>query len=221
MHSGGKFSFSRHDETVLASLGRAVTPVFHPMGIQRENWQAVVSLFTGVVAKEVVVGTMNTLYSQQGAQAFDKDAFSFWGGIGGAFRSFYESFTQINIRQVINPFTANLADGEMSKVSLGNLVKAFGTPLAAFSFLVFVLLYVPCVATIGATRQESTGRWALVSVLWSMAVAYSFAVIIFQLGHLFVAPVESLRWILFSGIFLYGAYLLLAFSSASWGRLSP
>ena len=47
---------------LLAS--RVMTPVFAPMGIQENNWPAVVGIFSGILAKEVVVGTLDALYSR-------------------------------------------------------------------------------------------------------------------------------------------------------------
>ena len=53
-------------QSILSAFGRLVTPLFAPMGIHQDNWPATVGLLTGVLAKEVVVGTLNTLYSQLG-----------------------------------------------------------------------------------------------------------------------------------------------------------
>ena len=57
-----------HRQSLLSAIGRTLTPVFAPMGIANENWPATVGIFTGVFAKEVVVGTLNALYANM-AQA--------------------------------------------------------------------------------------------------------------------------------------------------------
>jgi len=49
---------------VLSEIGRTLTPIFKPMGIQEDNWPATVGIFTGILAKEVVVGTLDALYEQ-------------------------------------------------------------------------------------------------------------------------------------------------------------
>ena len=51
--------------SILSEVGRVVTPVFKPIGIKQDNWQATVGLMTGITAKEVIVGTLNTLYTQK------------------------------------------------------------------------------------------------------------------------------------------------------------
>lgn len=51
------------ENSLLSVIGKAITPVFEPFGVEEDNWPASVSLFTGLLAKEAVIGTMNSLYS--------------------------------------------------------------------------------------------------------------------------------------------------------------
>ncbi len=57
------------ENSLLSIIGKAITPVFEPFGVEKENWPASVSLFTGLLAKEAVIGTMNSLYSMAGENA--------------------------------------------------------------------------------------------------------------------------------------------------------
>ncbi|HCF3107489.1 TPA: ferrous iron transport protein B, partial [Pseudomonas aeruginosa] len=59
--------------SALASVSQRLTPLLAPLGVQPDNWQATVGLVTGAMAKEVVVGTLNTLYTAEQIQgeAFD------------------------------------------------------------------------------------------------------------------------------------------------------
>ena len=73
-----------------------------------------------------------------------------------------------------------------SSVVAGALSGTFATPLAAFAFLVFILLYVPCVAAVSAIRKEMNSlKWTLRSVGWQIAVAYIVSLLVFQIGRLF------------------------------------
>ena len=54
------------ENSLLSVIGKAITPVFEPFGVEKENWPASVALFTGLLAKEAVIGTMNSLYSMAG-----------------------------------------------------------------------------------------------------------------------------------------------------------
>lgn len=64
------------DNSLLSVFGQWIQPVFAPMGIFPDNWPAVVGLITGMLAKEVVVGSLNSMYASMGsvtglAQGFD------------------------------------------------------------------------------------------------------------------------------------------------------
>jgi ferrous iron transport protein B len=60
------------------------------------------------------------------------------------------------------------------------------TPLSAFSYLVFILLYIPCVAAVSTMFKEMNSvKWTVFSMLWQLAVAYTMSLLVFQIGHLF------------------------------------
>ena len=61
------------ENSLLSVIGKAITPVFEPFGVEKENWPASVSLFTGLLAKEAVIGTMNSLYSMVGENEDERD----------------------------------------------------------------------------------------------------------------------------------------------------
>lgn len=62
MGTDGTWGHEDTNESVLSEIGRTIVPVLEPMGVSEENWPAAVGIFTGVLAKEAVVGTMNSLY---------------------------------------------------------------------------------------------------------------------------------------------------------------
>ena len=98
-----------NQESLLSGAGKLVTPVFRPMGLKQENWPATVGLFTGLLAKEVVVGTLNTLYSQVGHLHQEKQDFSFWGGLKAAADSVPDNLSQLPAA-LKNPVLASLTD---------------------------------------------------------------------------------------------------------------
>jgi ferrous iron transport protein B len=55
----GSIGETDSDASVLAAASRAATPLFAPMGIEADNWPAVLGIFSGVLAKEVIVGTLD------------------------------------------------------------------------------------------------------------------------------------------------------------------
>ena len=62
----GSFGNDNNEKSVLSAVGTVITPVFEPFGVERDNWPASVALFTGLFAKEAIVGTLNSLYAIEG-----------------------------------------------------------------------------------------------------------------------------------------------------------
>ncbi|MDE4988630.1 ferrous iron transport protein B, partial [Francisella tularensis subsp. holarctica] len=75
---------------------------------------------------------------------------------------------------------------------MGNMVTKFGSLSAAFAYLLIVLLYIPCISVVGAKVRESTRGWAILSVLWSVYIAYVAAVVIYQLLNIAEHPSSSI-----------------------------
>ena len=189
----GNISIDGSRSSLLSEVGKNMTPIFEPMGIKQDNWPATVGLLTGVLAKEVVVGTLNTLYTQAQVDNLELDNkdFNFKQELSGAAYQAIANFKGLSWSSFANPFTANEADGYMDRTTMGTMVTSFGSTSAAFAYLLFVLLYVPCVATIGAMAREGGKGWAWLSVIWSTALAYGAAVIVYQCSQIFNAPLTA------------------------------
>ncbi len=67
---------------------------------------------------------------------------------------------------------------------LNQVLGTVFTPVSAYSFLLMTLLYLPCLATIAAIKQEAGVKWAAVSAIWSLLVGWSAATIFYQLASL-------------------------------------
>lgn len=182
-------------ESLLAVVGQWLTPIFAPMGIHQDNWPATVGLLTGVLAKEVVVGTLNSLYSQLGHLAsMPTDVFNFWGGLREAFMSIPANLSQIG-SSLGNPVLAKAPVHTLSQDVYGLMYQRFDGRVGAIAYLLFVLLYFPCVSTIGAMMRELHRGWAVFSVLWTTGVAYGAAVCFYQLATCMRHPLSSFAWV--------------------------
>ncbi len=146
----------------LERAGKAITPVFAPMGITSANWPATVGLVTGVIAKESVVGTLDALYGQMGPERGDPH-----DPVTGA-----------------TPHAAHgeepYADGGSRPGVLDAMRHHFGSSAAAFAYLLFVLLYVPCVATLAALRREAGWGWTSFSMVYQTLLAWVTATLFYQ-----------------------------------------
>lgn len=195
---------STQHQTVLAKIGQTITPAFRPMGIRDENWPATVGLLTGVLSKEVVIATLNTLYSQDAAVENVADQ-SVLAGLYRAVVSVPQNIFSLK-DSVANPVLASAPIEESSSSVYGVMYERFGSSLAAFSYLLFILLYVPCISATAAMVRELNRGWALFSVFWTTGVAYGTAVLFYQLAQIGEHFVESLSWTLgisacFSAVF--------------------
>jgi len=164
----GSFGNENSEHSVLSAFSRAVTPLFHPMGITDGNWPATLGLITGIFGKELVVGTLNTFY-----------------GAGGA-----------------DPAAAMLA--------------AFDGQSGAFAYLLFVLIYSPCVAAIAAIQRETGWKWMTFSVMYLTALAWTLATLFYQIATFAAHPAQSTIWC--GAILLTGLLFVFTLKLVSRGR---
>ena len=181
-------------DSALASVSKVITPLLIPVGVQPDNWQATVGLVTGAMAKEVVVGTLNTLYTAEAiADApFDPAAFSLGGELKQAVVETWQGVKEtFSLSVLFNPIEASKGDGDMASGAMSTMGSKFGSVAAAYSYLIFVLLYVPCLSAMGAIAREAGRNWMLFSVAWGLNVAYSLATLFYQTASFRAHPAFS------------------------------
>jgi ferrous iron transport protein B len=171
-------------DSYFGQASAAVAPVFAPAGFG--TWQATGALATGFIAKEVVVSTMGQIYvGGEGTEDAEgptptvgedvaEIALGFAAAVDGAAR------TTVSLVPGIDLMPA--AETEPEDTQLSAALQAAFTPLVATGFLVFVLLYTPCVATLAALRDEFGWRWAALSGAYQFGIAWLVAVLVFQVG---------------------------------------
>ncbi|QKN80152.1 Fe(2+) transporter permease subunit FeoB [Scandinavium goeteborgense] len=187
------------NDSALASVSRVITPLFKPIGVHEDNWQATVGLFTGAMAKEVVVGTLNTLYTAENIQQeeFNPADFNLLDELGAAAGETWQSLKDtFSLSVLANPIEASKGDGEMATGAMGVMSSKFGSAAAAYSYLIFVLLYIPCISVMGAIARESSRGWMGFSVLWGLNIAYSLSTLFYQVASYNQHPRYSLTCIL-------------------------
>lgn len=197
------------NDSALASVSRTITPIFKPIGVHEDNWQATVGLFTGAMAKEVVVGTLNTLYTAENIQeeAFNPAEFHPGDELASAVSETWQSLKDtFSLSVLANPIEASKGDGEMATGAMGVMSEKFGSPSAAYSYLIFVLLYIPCISVMGAIARESSRGWMGFSILWGLNIAYSLATVFYQTVNYSQHPRYSLICLL--AVVLFNVVLL-------------
>lgn len=169
-------------DSYLGQAGQVLAPALAPIGFG--TWQAASSLVTGVIAKEIVVGTMGEIYApkkdeKKETKPFVEELKEVGVSFGGAVKE--------SISNVVSTFgIASLSPEEKEdRASLKETVRQTFTPLSAYSFMVFVLLYMPCVVVAIAMRQEfGSWKWFGVAFLYQSILAWGAAFIVYQGGTL-------------------------------------
>jgi len=196
----GSFGHEDSQESLLSVASQQVTPLFAPMGIEQDNWPATVGIITGIFAKEAVVGTLNSLYSSAGSGDETLAPFS---------DTFIEALTTIpqNLLGIApeDPLSIDVGSVEnidtaaeelaVDKSTFSALQSGFSGQVAAFSYLLFILLYTPCVAAMGALVNEFGMKWARFAALWTFALAYGAATVVYQGATFAKHPLQSTVWI--------------------------
>lgn len=212
----GSLGQENSNKSVLSEIGRGLTPAFKPMGIEKDNWPATVGIFTGVLAKEAVVGTLDALYSQLAttdAAPSDKASFNLKDALLAAYSTVPENLSAIaynlldplglNIGSV-NDMASAASEQEVKTDTFAAMQHSFDGKAGAFAYLLFILLYAPCVAATAAIYRETNTGWTLFVVFWTTGIAYMTATIFYQAMTYSQHPEYSLVWI--SGLII--AFLL-------------
>ena len=242
----GSFGNDNNEKSVLSAVGTVITPVFEPFGVERDNWPASVALFTGLFAKEAIVGTLNSLYAIEGtdpstgtstssvyhsgtlkdvageagavAEAPENAAlrqaqgpessFSLKSTVKDALVSVPTNLVEV-FTSIANPLGVKDAIGESE--SAGN-EGAYKTMLAHFNlgrfqvlaYLLFILLYVPCLAAMGTAFRELGRFYGTLMMVLQTVIGWSLSVLFFQVtcGH-------STAWIVTSVALLAGVIVAL------------
>jgi len=188
---GGDGAFAQTDieHSLFSHAAKLAAPAFRPLGFG--SWEATGALFTGFVAKEVVVSTMAQIYAvapsedQTEPTGFVQDA----ADIGAGFVS--AAVDTLRALPLIIGLDLRDQDSQTQQTDLMVAIRAgfqrisggHGA-LAALAFMVFVLVYTPCMAAISAERQEFGSRVMWASIIGQTGLAWLLAAVVFQGGLL-------------------------------------
>ena len=165
--------YSEH--SLFGLISRSLTGVFSLIGIN--DWRLIGSLIPGFIAKEVIIGSLAVSYL--GAEPIH--ALGLLEGlkmiVGGFYQAVIQTFASIPAVFGIPRFQVPVSGGPLGQI----LSSVLNTP-SALAYMVFVLLYTPCVATVAALKQEFGKRWAILSIAYQLTVAFLISFIIYRLA---------------------------------------
>ena len=196
----GSFGNDNNEKSVLSAVGTVITPVFEPFGVERDNWPASVALFTGLFAKEAIVGTLNSLYAIEGTgdagvadaapeETAADEGFSLKSTVKEALVSIPANLVEV-FTSIANPL--GVKDAIEESEGAGN-EGAYKTMQAHFNlgrfqvlaYLLFILLYVPCLAAMGTAFRELGRFYGTLMMVLQTVIGWSLSVLFFQVtcGH--------------------------------------
>lgn len=191
-HHGKWLDTPAQQTSLLATVGKQIVPIFAPLGIEEDNWPAAVGLITGVLAKEVVIGTLNSLYADPKEE--EGTEFRLQEHMHEAFMSIGENLLALR-HAWQNPIKAKSPETTMLHHAHGEMVKRFDGKANAFAYLLFVLLYFPCISATAAMLREVQRGWTIFSVCWTTGLAYAMAVFYYQVATIALHPVQTITWV--------------------------
>ncbi len=186
----GSFASTPVQDSAFAVVSQAAAPIFAPLGF--DNWQMTGSLLTGIVAKEVVVSTLSQAYASETQQieiatsTFGQDLVEVGQGFVQTLSDTLRALPLLVGIDLRGPAAEEALDNSLNTAIQQSFVETSSgaTGPAVLAFLVFVLLYTPCVSALIVERQELGTRWMLLTIFGQFGIAWLMGTLIFQIGRL-------------------------------------
>ena len=148
----------QQEHSFIGYIGKAMEPVLKPLGF---DWKMGVGIVSGVAAKELVVSTLGVMYADD---------------------------QPVTVAPVsVGDSSLEAASESVAETRLQRALVKSVTPAGALAYMVFILLYFPCIATFIAIKQEGGGwKWAILTAVYTIILAWVAAFITFNIASLFI-----------------------------------
>lgn len=147
----------QQEHSFIGYVGKAMEPALKPLGF---DWKMGVGIVAGVGAKELVVSTLGVMYADD---------------------------EPLQEAAAVSSGSADEANHNSEETRLQRALLKAVTPAGALAYMVFILLYFPCIATFVAIRNEAGGwKWAILTAVYTIILAWIMAFATFQLASLFL-----------------------------------
>ena len=160
---------SQQEHSFIGYIGKAMEPVLEPLGF---DWRMGVGIVAGVGAKELVVSTLGVMYAPEEPLAAAAPSADLPSALADSAISEGQSVQDVE----------SVGETRLQKALLRSV-----TPASALAYMVFILLYFPCIATFVAIKKESGGwKWAILTAVYTIALAWVAAFITYRIASLFL-----------------------------------
>ena len=190
----GNFLQIPGDQSIIASIGKSLGVLFAPIGLTADHWPLIVSLLMGLLAKEVVISTLSIFYIQMSDPLQQT--------VGTLSTLWQSSLAEaLENAQTWYAYFIPFVQAETPNWAF-YFNQQHISPQAVMGYLIFTLLYFPCISTLYATARQVGWRWAGFSVLWSTLVAYLCAFTYQMVVHV-PLPLYDAIWLISLGGLCY------------------
>ena len=162
----------QQENSFLGYLGKAVEPALAPLGF---DWKMDIGILSGIGAKELIVSTLGIMYSEDDAAG----SATVQADIQEAESEGTQEADSESTQEAVS------ADAPENTSHLQKALQKHTTPAGALAYMVFILLYLPCIATFFAIRHEAgSWKWAFLSAGVTLATAWLLSFATFRLFSL-------------------------------------
>ncbi len=165
-------------DSAAAYVGKAITPILQPIGIN--DWRISTSLIPAFLAREIVLSSMGTIYSVDVQQK--NTEFHFLPALEEQARDLGTA-TKESFMSLLTPSIQTLQTDEGDQ-GLRNVIRSSFTPASALSFMIFLLLYTSCLATVAVMAREGGKKFAFLFLAYSFVMAWGVAFVVYHVGSL-------------------------------------
>lgn len=171
---------AKPENTLLGKSATAIAPIFKPAGF--DDWRPVAALIPGTIAKEAVIGSLGQVYNVQEDDNSD-DKTTFGEDLKEQFTGFFGAVKD-SISAMFGSIVPGVFEIENEATPLQKKIKESFTALSAFSYMVFCLLWIPCIVTLGAIYQEFGWKMVGGAIALTTIVPYIASILVYQIGLL-------------------------------------
>ena len=153
----------QQEHSFIGYIGKTIEPVLEPLGF---DWRMGVGIVAGVGAKELVVSTLGVMYVDERP---------------------IEDGASLTSSGTLSEVESSVPEETVAETRLQRALVKSVTPAGALAYMVFILLYFPCIATFVAIKNEGGGwKWAIITAVYTIILAWVAAFITFNLASLFL-----------------------------------
>lgn len=174
--------------------------VLAPMGITKDNWPATISLVGGTIAKEIVLTTLQSLYlldskaqNNSAVTAYTKKEFI--ADLNDSFKNLQTGVKELGGKIGISNVKIDTHSDYYSATLAHVMMQKFKNIYSAIAYLLFMMIYTPCLITLGAVRKELNSKWMHFTNVWNIILAYVLGTCAYQLLTFSAHAIFSTCWI--------------------------